>query len=269
MSRTLVTFHAHPDDEAFLTAGVMAGAAARGDRVVLVVATQGEVGEVSGVFLAPGEDLGQRRSIETERSAAALGVHRVVFLGFRDSGSDPATARTDGFAAADVDEAARRLAAILREEQADVLTTYDPTGGYGHPDHLQVHHVGYRAAALAGTPTVLEATFNRDLLLFAVDLLPSLDLELPGGFVPPDVSSWFASADEITHEIDVSAHLVQKKASMQAHASQTTGATDSVRNLQLFLALPDDWFAVAFGTEWFIDRKVDPGSKRHDLFETL
>ena len=97
-------------------------------------------------------------------SAAALGVHRVVWLGYSDSGmtgweqnADPAS-----FLQAAVDEAAERLAAVLREEHADVLTVYDWHGNYGHPDHIKVHHVGHRAAELAGTPTVFEATMNRD-----------------------------------------------------------------------------------------------------------
>ena len=140
---TLVTFHAHPDDEALLTAGVMAKAAAEGHRVVLVVATHGEAGEVDGSFLGE-DDLGTRRGAETEESARALGVHRVEFLGYRDSGDDGRA--EGGFVSVEPDSAAHRLAALLREEQADVLTTYDPRGGYGHPDHVHVHEVGRRAA---------------------------------------------------------------------------------------------------------------------------
>ena len=71
-------------------------------------------------------------------------------------------ANPGSFLQADLDEAAERLAAILRAEQADVLTTYDWHGNYGHPDHIRVHQVGHRAAVLAGTPAVYEATLNRD-----------------------------------------------------------------------------------------------------------
>ena len=155
MRRTLLAFHAHPDDEALLTAGTMARAAAEGHRVVLVVATDGELGLAASEHVADG-GLAGRRMAELRRSAAALGVERVEHLGYADSGLGPELApdppgRTR-FVRADVEEAATRLAAILTEEDADVLLSYEPNGGYGHPDHKQVHVVGRRAAALAGTP---------------------------------------------------------------------------------------------------------------------
>ena len=160
MAHTLVTFHAYPDDESMLTAGVMAKAAAEGHRVVLVVATAGEVGDAATDFRSDDEraDLGAARRAELERSGQILGVHRIVHLGYRDSGSGPAsTARSLGatgserrFVEVPVEEAAAALADVLREEDADVLTVYDPNGGYGHPDHVHVHAVGHRAAELAG-----------------------------------------------------------------------------------------------------------------------
>jgi LmbE family N-acetylglucosaminyl deacetylase len=263
---TLVTFHAHPDDEALLTAGVMAKAAAEGHRVVLVVATHGEAGEVDRAFLGD-DELGERRIRETEASARALGVHRVVFLGYHDSGLEGEVPR--GFSGVAVEEAAERLAAVLRDERADVLTTYDPRGGYGHPDHMHVHEVGARAGALAATPIVLEATINRDLLAMAGELAPTMGFELPDDFVLPDTSDWFVPAIEITHTVDVSAFLEQKRASMRAHATQATSAASTTRSLEVFLALPDDWYAVAFGAEWFVDRSVPPGAAFDDVFATL
>src|SRR3954447_174798 len=124
MTGTLVLFHAHPDDEAIATGGTMARAAAEGHRVVLVCATRGELGEVPDGFLAPGETLTQRRERELEAAAEILGCARVAFLGYRDSGmeGEATTAHAGSFATADVEEAARRLAAILREEDAEVLT---------------------------------------------------------------------------------------------------------------------------------------------------
>jgi LmbE family N-acetylglucosaminyl deacetylase len=264
---TLVTFHAHPDDEALLTAGTMARAVAEGHRVVLVIATHGEAGEVDLDFLGD-DDLGRRRTKEAEASARAVGAQRLVFLGYADSGLD-GTLGDGGFARADLDEAGSRLAAILREESADVLTTYDPRGGYGHPDHVQVHHVGRRAAELAGTPLLLEATFNRDLLTIAAELAPTLGVELPADFVPPDTSDWFVPATEITHSIDVSSFLAQKRASMRAHSSQTTSASSNTRSLEMFLGLPDDWYGIAFGTEWYVDRTRPPGSSFSDVFAGL
>src|SRR5215471_13482370 len=120
---TLVVFHAHPDDEAIATGGVMAKAAQDGRRVVLVVATRGEHGEVADGYLDPGEQLWERRVQETHASAEILGVSRVAFLGYVDSGmiGTPENEAPESFWQADVEEAAQRLAAILREESADVL----------------------------------------------------------------------------------------------------------------------------------------------------
>ena len=150
---TLVCFHAHPDDESITTGGSLARASAEGHRVVLVVATNGDYGEVPD-DLADGETLVDRRQPRRAQSAERLGVHRIVWLGYKDSGmtgweqnDDPAS-----FLQADLDEAAERLAGVLREENADVLTVYDWHGNYGHPDHIKVHTVGHRAAELAGTP---------------------------------------------------------------------------------------------------------------------
>ena len=284
MAHTLVCFHAHPDDEALLTAGVMAKAAAAGHRVVLVVATRGDAGLVAGDFLGRDESLGDRRWHELEQSAALLGVTRVEWLGYADSGSTPLDAgdhaATDApagpgsppapFAGADVDEAARRLAAILAAEGADVLTTYDPNGGYGHPDHVQVHRVGALAASLAGTPVTLEATINRDLMRMGVDLAASLGYELPPNFAPDQFDDWYLPADEITHAVDVRDQLSAKKASMTAHASQATvDGDDTTRSLEIFVSLPPEYFELAFGTEWFVDRSRPAGIAADDIFATL
>ena len=105
----------------------------------------------------------RRDDASRPRSSAS---HRVEFLGYVDSGmmGEP-TNEARVFWQADVDEAAERLAAILDEEQADVLTIYDDHGDYGHPDHIQVHRVGHRAAELAGIAACYEATMNRDHML--------------------------------------------------------------------------------------------------------
>src|SRR3954469_7173644 len=115
---TLVCFHAHPDDECIATGGVMAKAAKEGHRVVLVTATRGEHGEVAEGFLEPGEALWERRVRETEAAAEILGVSRVEFLGYVDSGMIGTSTNDapESFWQADIDEAAERLAKILREE---------------------------------------------------------------------------------------------------------------------------------------------------------
>ena len=260
---TLVTFHAHPDDEAIATGGTMAAAAADGHRVVLVVATGGEVGEVDDGFLADGETLGDRRRVETFDAAEQLGVHRVEFLGYHDSGmmGEPTNDDPACFWQADVDEAATKLAALLEEESADVLTCYDDHGGYGHPDHIQVHRVGHRAAELAGTPRLYESTMNRDRMLAMRDEAAKAGID----FGPDqddddfDLDSFGTPEVEITTAVDVAAHLQAKKAAMAAHASQI--AEDS-----FFMQLPDEAFAMAFGVEHYI--RVGASRGANEAFES-
>jgi LmbE family N-acetylglucosaminyl deacetylase len=253
---TLVCFHAHPDDESIATGGTMAKAAAEGHRVVLVVATRGEVGEVADGFLDDGESLAERRVVETAASAEVLGVARVEFLGYVDSGmmGEPTNDHPDSFWRADLEEAAGRLADILRDEAADAVTVYDAHGNYGHPDHIQVHRVGLRAAELAGTARVFEATMNRDFLLRQMEEMRS---RLPEDQLPPEGEG--PSADEmqelgspeaeITHGVDVSAFTEVKRASMRCHASQ-------IPEESFFLSMPEDVFRTSFGTEWYIEHGV-------------
>ncbi len=262
---TLVSFHAHPDDECIVCGGVMRKAAEEGHRVVLVVATRGEQGEVPPGFLADGEELWQRRVAETQASAEILGAQRLEFLGYADSGmmGTPANQAAGSFWTADVDEAAKRLAAILDEEQADVLTCYDDNGGYGHPDHIQVHRVGMRAAALAGTPRVYQNTMNRDHMLRGMQAFA--EQAVAAGVEVPDVSGdpGFGKPESvITAAVDVSPYLADKRRAMRAHASQ-------ISEQSFFLALPDEAFAFAFGTEWFIRDGQGPGITETDLLAGL
>lgn len=251
-----MAFHAHPDDEALLSAGTLARAAAAGHRVVLVLATDGGAGAV-GDGVLDGEELGARRAREARASADALGVARLVLLGYGDSGSDRPD--TDGderwpvgsFRAAPVEEAAAWLGAVLREEDADLLVADDVNGGYGHPDHCHVHRVARAAADATGVP-LAEVTIDREFLSGGIELARGLGLEVPDGFVPPDVSAWYTPHDAITHTVDAGPVLAAKRASMQAHATQATGAPDTVRTLAVFLGLPDEIFAVAFSQEWFV-----------------
>jgi LmbE family N-acetylglucosaminyl deacetylase len=267
---TLVCFHAHPDDESISTGGSIARASAEGHRVVLVVATNGDHGEVPD-DLAPGETLVDRRKAETARSAEVLGVHRLVWLGYADSGMTgwPQNEHPEAFWQAPVDDAADRLAAVLREEAADVLTVYDWHGNYGHPDHIQVHRVGHRAAELAGTPRVFEATMNRDHIVRMMAMAremglgdgaagPEDDFD-PAG--PADDGNPFGmSEDELTHAVEVAEWLHLKRASMRCHGSQISDSS-------FFLEMPDEAFAGSFGIEWFIERDAEPGLRTGWLFE--
>ncbi|HTZ44266.1 MAG TPA: PIG-L family deacetylase [Jatrophihabitans sp.] len=258
MSRSVVCLHAHPDDEALLTAGTLARAVAEGHRVTLVVATDGEAGLADD---GPGRELGRRRGAELAASAAALGVHRVVRFGYPDSGMSN---EHGGFASVPVDEAAGRLAEVLTAERADLLLGYDRYGGYGHPDHRQVHRVARRARELVPV-RLLEATVDRTALLRVLRLLRATRLA-PPDFHPDRMREAFTARDELTHRIDVRSQLDAKRASMRAHASQAAGGADT-RTLAFCLKLPRPLYRLAFGTEWFVDPDAPAGQPvRGELF---
>jgi LmbE family N-acetylglucosaminyl deacetylase len=264
MALTLVTFHAHPDDEAIATGGTMARAKAEGHRVVLVLATRGELGEHAPDALGDGETITDRRVAEAMDAAEILGVDRVEFLGYHDSGmaGEPTNDHENSFAQADIDEAAARLAQLLIAEQADVLTIYDDHGGYGHPDHIQVHRVGARAAELVPELRVVESTMNRDHILRLMaerrDEMAATE-DAPN---PDDMQDFGSPEAMITTTVDVRDFVEQKRAAMAAHASQIP--VDS-----FFLQLPPDAFKAAFGYEWFIRKDVPPGTRETSIFEGL
>jgi LmbE family N-acetylglucosaminyl deacetylase len=259
---TLVSFHAHPDDESIACGGTMAMAAAAGHRVVLVTATAGECGEVPEGILAPGETLGERRRQELVEAAAILGVARVEVLGYRDSGmiGTPANEDPECFWQTPVDEAAARVARILAEERPDAFTIYDEHGNYGHPDHIQVHRVGVRAAEMARVDRVYESTINRDE--FRRLMARAAELGFPGvGDLPDldDVGDQMGLPEELlTTAVDVSAQLDLKRRAMAAHASQ-------IAENSFFLSMPPAAFAAAFGTEWYRLRGAPPGIHEHDI----
>jgi LmbE family N-acetylglucosaminyl deacetylase len=261
---TIVSFHAHPDDETIATGGTLAKAAAQGHRAVIVIATRGEHGEVVEGTLPSGEDLWRWRVREAEAAAAILGAHRLEFLGYVDSGmmGTPENDAPGSFWQADVEEAAAKLAAILREENADVLTIYDDHGTYGHPDHIQVHRVGARAGELAGTPRVFEATANRDAIMREMARAREAGVEMPGDLDQEEFHDFGMPESAITTSVDVRDYIDQKRNAMIAHATQ-------IAESSFFLAMPPEMFVEAFGTEWFVRRGASPGIVEHDLFEGL
>ncbi|MCL1871969.1 MAG: PIG-L family deacetylase [Promicromonosporaceae bacterium] len=242
---TVVCLHAHPDDEALLTGGWIAQRAAAGDRVVLVVATDGEAGLAAG---GPGAALADRRVHELDESARALGVARVVRLGYGDSGmADRPSDGASRFVDVPLGEAADAVVAVLDEEDADLLTGYDDRGGYGHPDHLKVHVVAREAQLLARRrPVLWEATMDRTWLVRVLHAVRPLARVLPGLTVPGD--DVFTARADIAHAVDVRDQLPAKRAALAAHASQASGG---VRTVAILLALPP-WLARrVIGTEWF------------------
>lgn len=243
--RSLVFVHAHPDDEALLTAGTMARASAEGHRVTLIVATDGAAGLTSNDFST---DLAQTRRAELDASASALGVARTVLLGYPDSGLTGEVA--DGFAHVGRFAIAKRISAVCDEVSADVLVGYDPSGGYGHPDHVQVHRSVRTAQALCTrTPRLFEATLPREPIARAAHVAAALRAT-PREFDPAEFDRAWTPRAEITHRVDVRDHLDAKDAALRAHASQAA-ADGTTRTLGVLTRLPRPLQVLLLGTEYY------------------
>ncbi|MET9802193.1 N-acetyl-1-D-myo-inositol-2-amino-2-deoxy-alpha-D-glucopyranoside deacetylase [Streptomyces sp. NPDC006368] len=287
-ARRLLLVHAHPDDESINNGATMAKYAAEGAQVTLVTCTRGEEGEVippALAHLAPDRDdrLGPHRVGELAAAMKELGVTDHRFLGgpgrFRDSGmmGAPQNHRDGAFWDTDVDDAAPYLVEVIRSVRPQVLVTYDPDGGYGHPDHIQTHRVAMRAAELAaerayrrdlGDPheiakiywnrvprPVAEEAFAR---LRATGTFPEVaDI----GDVPGIVEDAL-----VTTEIDGTPYAERKAAAMRAHATQI--AVDGP-----FFALSNKRGQPLFTTEYYQlahGRSGAPaGEREHDLFEGI
>ena len=130
-------------------------------------------------------------------------------------------------------------------------------------------HNEVRADLLKADAKQLATTINRDLMTMGIELASSLGYEVPDTFAPDSFDDWFLPADELTHAVDVSAFIDAKRDSMAAHASQATSAADDTRSIAVFLSLPDEYFTLAFGTEWFVDRSRPAGIDADDIFAGL
>jgi N-acetyl-1-D-myo-inositol-2-amino-2-deoxy-alpha-D-glucopyranoside deacetylase len=285
--RRLLAVHAHPDDETLTTGGTLARYARDADTsVTLVTCTLGQRGEVIPPALRhlTGDALGRHRAGELDRAAQALGVsdHRLLAGGrWVDSGmvwvapgiAGPAPdSGADAFARADVEEAAAALAEVVRDVRPHVVLTYDPEGGYRHPDHVQTHRVTMRAVELVAadgavpvTPRVLWARVPRSWAererREASGRPPTMTARRPDDPFPPAV----VDDDEIDVVLDVSTVLDATVAALRAHETQ-------VRVEGRWFALSDDVAQQIRSREAFQEA---PGSGRgrpssrvvaHDLF---
>jgi LmbE family N-acetylglucosaminyl deacetylase len=256
---TVVSFHAHPDDEALLTGGTLAKLAADGHRVVIVTATDGSLGARNRSV----DDSVERLS-ELAQSAKALGVARVEYLGYADSGHGPVLypdpPGKQRFARAETDDAARKLAALLGEVRADLLLSYDEMGGYGHRDHLKVHEVGRRAAELTGL-RLLEATVPRERAVKLVRLLRVMRLFIR---LDPQAVSGHTPDELITHRVDVRRYARQKQAALAAHKSQL-GVGRAGRAFSVLVRIPSWVFGLLLGVEWYVEPGSTASGVRRDI----
>lgn len=243
---TIVSLHAHPDDEALLCAGWLAQRAAAGDRVVLAYATDGGAGLSDGSH----QDLAGQRRGEAEAAARAIGAAEVVWLGWDDSGMahDPSNAPRR-FVTVPVPEAARVVAELLDRVGAEVLTGYDVLGGYGHPDHVHVHHVARAATLLAARrPALVEATMDRTWLVRGIRVVRPLARLLPGITLPGETI--YSPRGPRLRRLDVRDQVTAKQAALAAHDSQTGGG---IRTVAVLAGLPKPLARRVLGTEWLLE----------------
>lgn len=231
---SLLAVFAHPDDEAFGSGGVLAKHAASGTRVTLVCATRGECGEISSPELATPETLGAVREQELRLAGEALGVRDIRFLDCRDSGMDGTPENDDPRALINqrADDVVRKLVAIVREVRPQVVLTFEPYGGYGHPDHIAIHHHVSAAVQAAGVPTygrdlgepwravrLVWQVFPRSIFLTMRDELRRHgedtsrfdEMERTGAGWPDEL---------VDIVVDVSAYTAAKQAAFRAHRTQ-------------------------------------------------
>ncbi len=254
----LLCVHPHPDDESIACGGVLARAVAEGVRTVVVTCTGGEAGEnLAGIDLGD-VPLVEHRRRELADAIAILGVDEHHLLGYRDSGmvGTVDNEHPDCFHRADLDEAAVRLATIVRSVRPDAIVSDDENGTYGHPDHIKAYQVTVRAVALAADPEAdvpgepwrvprrYVHTFSRSRLVAAH--LSLVEAGLPSPFGDEAEPEPFGADDVlVTTRVDVSAQVATKLAAMRAHASQI--GADS-----FFMNVPDDLVDAFLGVEEFI-----------------
>lgn len=295
-SNSLMSVHAHPDDETIQTGGVFLRCAEAGIPTVLVCATSGEEGENHDPDLDPIEAqprLGEIRRGELACAVAKLRIDRVELLGYRDSGmaGTEANAHPESFNQAPLDEAATKLARLIRQHRPTVLLSYPPGGNYGHPDHIKVHQVTRAAYGLAADPDaaladlppwkpakLYESTMPRELALkwreeWQERQRKEAEAKRAAGeeLAPAENENneeWFdlerdtTPLDQIAVCLDVREYADQKREALRCHRTQIPADSE-------FFQTPPDLERDWFGMEYFNRVDVERPGKEADLFEGL
>jgi LmbE family N-acetylglucosaminyl deacetylase len=270
---TLMAVHAHPDDEASSTGGVLALYADQGIRTVVVTCTNGEFGDAPGQ-VKPGEDghdeqaVAQLRLSELRQSAKILGVSNLELLGYHDSGMPDweYKDRPDAFCNVPVDVVAARIGDLIEAYRPQVVISYDDKGMYQHPDHVHAAQAAAVAAAQSGIPAKFYQTAMRGSSWRKVwEALRDLgeDVPDPREFTPEQRRQAEEAEARITTNIDIRPVLARKREALFAHASQIQESW--------FSKLPPEIAESAFGQESFVrvtDRTGAPVPE-DDLFAGL
>ena len=268
-SLTLMAVHAHPDDEASSTGGILARYADEGVQTVLVTCTNGELGDAPG-GIKPGEaghdeaEVVAVRKAELAASCEILGVSVAEQLGYHDSGMMgwPQNDLPQAFWQQDVDDAARRLVGLIELHRPQVVVTYDAFGFYGHPDHIQAHRITRRAVELTDVVDKLYyPTIPHSVLPRFGEALREAGMDVPEDEEP---SPEFGTPDEdVSAYLDCSAFVDAKFRALEAHQSQVAD--------MFFLRLPRARFDSMFGIECFVRASDRTGAPipEDDLFAGL
>lgn len=277
----LMAFHAHPDDEVIQTGGVLSQAVDAGEHVVVVTATDGAEGEVHN-YDDPDEvktRLAEVRAEEVRASLDILGVEHHAFLGYRDSGmmGEESNKHPGSFWQADFMEAIGRLVREIRKHQPDVLVIYDPYGGYGHPDHINVHRIGL--AAYTGCIDLGRFPLDEGEELWEPKKLywttwprSRVQAMMQGRFEAGEITAEeLAEAEHrgtpdeyITCWVDVSNKVSVKEKALRAHRSQ-------IPDDWPWLRTPEEQKVEVFGRESFIRvfSRVEAPDREDNLFAGL
>jgi mycothiol conjugate amidase Mca len=279
---SLMIVHAHPDDEAIGTGGILARYSAEGVRTVLVTCTLGEEGEIVLPDLNTEEHrvrLGEIRREELLAAVKHLGITHLELLPYRDSGmaGTPTNQHPECFAQADLDQATGQLVQLVRTYRPHVLMSYNEQGGYGHPDHINAHKITVAAFDAAGDPNrypeagapwtplkLYYISFRRGLWLSAWQTMRDRGLKTPldeEGFDPER----YVDDPRNTTTVDVRAYLGQKLAALREHRTQ-------IRPDWMWLGVPEDLRDGLFNCEHFIrvaSRVPVPEGEETDVFAGL
>ena len=270
---TMMAVHAHPDDEASSTGGVLAAYSAQGIRTVVVTCTNGEFGDAQG-GVKPGQDghnekeVARQRLAELRESAAILGVTDLELLGYHDSGMPDwdYKDRPNAFCNIPQADVAARICGLIERYRPQVLITYDDQGPYQHPDHVHASRCALAAFADSGSPAKLYLSAMRGSDWQKVwDALRELGAEVPDfDEVDPDIRRRGAASEQrVTTTIDIRPVLARKRDALFAHGSQISESW--------FSKLPQDIAEATFGREHFIRAGDTTGAPlpEDDLFAGL
>ena len=261
---TVLAVFAHPDDEGFGCGGTLAALVAGGHRVTLVCATNGDVGEISDPALATPESLPSVRQGELRAAMDLTGIQDVRFLNYRDSGM-PGWDDNDhprSLFQAPEDTVVQQVEAVIREINPDLVITHDPTGGYGHPDHVTIcrrTEVAVERCRHDTGPLLYYVCFPRSFFQSMWNKMVELGLRPP--FSADDTEALGTPDEEVTTVLDVGRYVAIKKESLERHRTQ-------IERDGPFTKLPEDYMREVMSSEFF-QLAVHDGATPRDLLAEL